>query len=73
MVARLFWILYAQTGRRSLATVFPEVPMTRAEIVCIFGPALLLIGGLVGFSCIRDAIAVRALAPGGPIVTPLHP
>lgn len=48
--------------------------MTRAEIVCIFGPALLLIGGLVAFSCIRDAMAIRAMAPAaGPIVAPLHP
>lgn len=45
--------------------------MTRAEIVCIFGPTLLLIGGLVGFSCYRDAAALRA-APL-PLVAPLHP
>jgi hypothetical protein len=48
--------------------------MTRSEVALIFGPALLLIGGLVGFSCIRDAIAVRALAPGAaPLVMPLQP
>ena len=60
----------AKRGR----SLYSRGPMTRTEIAWIYGPALLLIGGLVGFSCIRDAIAIRALAPAAtPLVMPLRP
>lgn len=48
--------------------------MTRFELVSILSPVLLVVAGLVGFSCFRDAMAIRTPSPDGtPIVVPLHP
>jgi hypothetical protein len=48
--------------------------MARTELALILGPFCLLISGLLVFSCVRDAVAIRALVPTSPpIAMPLHP
>lgn len=61
----LLWVAVA-------ACCFPRGPMTRTEAVLIYAPILLLFSGLVGFSCYRDAAALRA-APPPAISAPLRP
>jgi len=61
----LLWVVVA-------ACCFPGGPMTRTEAVLVFAPIVLLFSGLVGFSCFRDAVALRA-APPPAISAPLHP
>ena len=54
------------------ARCIPGGPMTRSETVLVVAPIVLLFSSTMGFSCFRDAVALRA-APAPAISAPLHP
>lgn len=72
MDAEAFRILYGAFGRQPAAQSFHGgFMLTRREITLVVLPAVLLIGSLLGFTCLRDNIALSDPRPL--ITTPPQP